>query len=132
MTFAVFSSGSVYAQDADLPVEILGAWKVVAIGGKPLAEDAHIMVEFEETGTLDGSSNCNVMFGPIAFEQGMLQFGPFATKDKICSTEAYQQEKRYLDFLTVSRGYMRMREDSSLVLLDVNSRELLRLQEVDN
>lgn len=120
-----------YDEDEDLPVEIIAAWKVVEIGGKPLVKDSEILIEFEETGTLDGKGTCTYIFGPIAFENGMLRLGPVAEKRRICDAPAYQQEATYLDFLGISRHFLRVLEDDSLILADVNDNILLRLVRED-
>lgn len=82
-------------------------WILVSLNGvEPLA-DNEITLRFDADGQVSGSSGCNRYFG--GYRQpgdNRLEIGPLAGTRKFCQGEPGQQEKRYLDALQATTGYV--------------------------
>ncbi|HEV7284287.1 MAG TPA: META domain-containing protein, partial [Kaistia sp.] len=79
----------------------------------------------EGGGKISGSGGCNRYFGTVTVESGKIKVGPLGATQMACVPAQMDQERKFLDALSNTRGYRI--EGSKLTLLDANGKTLARL-----
>lgn len=120
-----------WAQDADVPPDLLGKWKAVTIDGNAVVEGADSTIEFEEAGAVDGNGGCNTLFGPLMRKGTFIKIGPLAVTRKACAPDILKQEAAFVKALEASRDFRRELEAKSLILLNAQGQEIMQLTEFD-
>ncbi|WP_289034010.1 META domain-containing protein [uncultured Roseibium sp.] len=126
-----FSSAPADAQDAEVPLDLLGNWKAETIDGTPVAADVVTLLEFEEAGTVDGNGGCNQIFGPLRTEGRNIRIGPLSVTRKACPPDVLNQEKAFLKALNATRDFKKLPAEGALLLLDGQGTEVGRFVYAD-
>lgn len=116
-----------FAQDEDVPLDLVGSWHVVAVGGTAIRADTTVTMNFEEAGTIGGSGGCNSIFGPLRFDSGGILIGPLATTRKACQPEIMTQEQDFLKAVGTVRDFRKEGSDQTLLLVNGQGDEVVRL-----
>lgn len=81
--------------------ELVGAWTVESIEGRPAVEPAWII--FSGDGRLSGNASCNRILGTWLVEQGELFVAPLAATRMACPAAQMDQERRLLEVFPRAR-----------------------------
>ncbi|MFN7168164.1 MAG: META domain-containing protein [Pannonibacter sp.] len=110
---------SARAQDAALPVDLVGKWLAEDIGGKGVIDTAQTVLEIEDAGTVSGSTGCNTMFGQVRQGAGVLKIGPLAVTRKACPPAVMDQERKFVEAINATVDYRS--ERGKLILLNAKA-----------
>ena len=100
------------------PAELLqvGAWEVVEIDGKAVADPARVTVDFAPEGRLAGMAACNRYFGSYALSGEGLRLSPLGATKMACEPGAMEEERRFIEAVGRIDGFA-IAADASLQLL---------------
>ena len=100
------------------PAELLqgGAWEVVEIDGKAVADPARVTVDFAPEGRLAGMAACNRYFGSYALSGEGLRLSPLGATKMACEPGAMEEERRFIEAAGRIDGFA-IAADASLQLL---------------
>lgn len=100
------------------PTELLqgGAWEVVEIDGKAVADPARVTVDFAPEGRLAGMTACNRYFGSYALSGEGLRLSPLGATKMACEPGAMEEEQRFIEAAGRVDG-LAIAADASLQLL---------------
>lgn len=127
---AAFGSSGVWAQDMEVPLDLLGYWRAETLRGAPVEPDVMSLLEFEETGVVDGHGGCNKIFGPLQVEIGSIRIGPLSVTRKACPPKVLDQEQTFLRALAETRDFKKLPEEGALLLLDGTGAQVARFVQV--
>ncbi len=108
--FALTLSAAV-AQEAPAPA---GAWVAASIGGTPVPPLHRADITFTAVGQVHGTTGCNRFMGGFTLDGGTLRFSPIAGTRMACEPTAMDQEMRFHEALSATRGW---RPDGPALLL---------------
>jgi heat shock protein HslJ len=100
------------------PEQLPGIWRVVTIGGEPVAENSPARVQFTADGQINGNASCNRFFGTYTYTGLVLSIpNPLGATKLMCLPALMEQESRLLGSLgdATSAGL----EDGHLILRDL-------------
>lgn len=100
-------------------------WLAEDIGGRGVLDIVQSTLTIEGGGKISGSGGCNRYFGTVTVEDGKIKVGPLGATQMACVPAQMDQERKFLDALSNTRGYRI--EGSKLTLLDANGKTLARL-----
>ncbi|MCX5518697.1 YbaY family lipoprotein [Kaistia defluvii] len=100
-------------------------WLAEDIGGRGVLDIVQSTLTIEGGGKISGSGGCNRYFGTVTVESGKIKVGPLGATQMACVPAQMDQERKFLDALSSTRGYRI--EGSKLTLLDANGKPLARL-----
>ena len=84
---ALMMSGAAGAATAqDVPADLIGIWMVETISDETVDPGIEASLEFEGSGTVDGSGGCNALFGPYSNDDGF-RIGPLCGNPEGVSAE---------------------------------------------
>lgn len=108
------------------PAELLqgGAWEVVEIDGRAVADPTRVTVNFAPEGRLAGIAACNRYFGRYALSGEGLRLSPLGATKMACEPGAMEEERRFIEAAGRVTGFA-LAPDASLQLL-AGERVLLR------
>lgn len=113
---ALMGAGAAGAATAqDVPADLIGIWLVETISGEPAEPGIEASLEFEGSGTVDGSGGCNALFGPYSNDGGF-RIGPLAVTRKACPPNVLSQEQAFLKAIKAVRDF-RLESDNQMLLL---------------
>ncbi|MEJ8474386.1 META domain-containing protein [Roseibium algae] len=127
---SLFAGHRSFAQEADVPIDLLGKWKAETIEGTEVVAGSASLLEFEEAGTVDGNGGCNTIFGPLRIDDRNIRIGPLSVTRKSCPPDILNQEKDFLKALAKTRDFKKLPGEKALLLLDGQGEEVVRLVEV--
>lgn len=120
-----FNTGTTNAED--VPVDLVGKWRVETIAGVAADPDVRTWLEFENAGTVGGSGGCNSLFGPLRLEGDGLRIGPLAVTRKACPPKVMGQERDFLKAVPTVRHYSLKFENQVLILMNGSGDEVVAL-----
>lgn len=124
---AAFVSGPGPVRAEDVPVDLVGKWRVETIAGVAANPDVKTWLEFENAGTVGGSGGCNSLFGPLRLEGDGLKIGPLAVTRKACPPNVMGQERDFLKAVPTVRQFSLKFENQVLVLMNGSGDEVVSL-----
>lgn len=116
-----------FAQEDEVPLDLIGTWRVATINGAATNAEIKTSLEIEEAGTVGGSGGCNSLFGPLRFNDGDIRIGPLAVSRKACQPDILKQEKDFLKAVATVRGFSKPQSSQALLLLNGAGEEVVRL-----
>lgn len=122
-----FSIGAGPVIAEDVPVDLVGKWRVETIAGQAADPDVKTWLEFENAGTVGGSGGCNSLFGPLRLEGDGLRIGPLAVTRKACPPKVMGQERDFLKAVPTVRHYSLKFENQVLILMNGSGDEVVGL-----
>ncbi|MBD1548828.1 META domain-containing protein [Roseibium aggregatum] len=123
---ALVSGQADRAAGQDVPAGLVAVWRVEAISGEPVDPGIGASLEFEGSGTVDGSGGCNSLFGPYSNEDGF-RIGPLAVTRKACPPNVLTQEQALLKAISAVRDFRLDSDNQLLVLMNGTGDEVVRL-----
>lgn len=118
-------SQACFAQD--VPEALIGSWHVRTIGPDAVDPGIDSWIEFEESGTVDGSGGCNSIFGPYSLDGGVFKIGPLAAGRKACPPNVLKQEQALLKAIPAVREFSLQEENQALLLRNGAGEDVMRL-----
>lgn len=122
-----FASGPGSANAEDVPVDLVGKWRVEKIAGQVADPDVKTWLEFESAGTVGGTGGCNSVFGPLRLDGDGLRIGPLAVTRKACPPKVMGQERDFLKAIPTVRHYSLRFENQVLILMNGSGDEVVAL-----
>jgi heat shock protein HslJ len=110
------------AAPSGLPV--VGPWRVLSVGGRPVPDGVRTSIELGADGRLTGTTGVNQVGGPYGVEDGVLRAGPLATTRMAGPADAMAVEAGILDALS---GPLAVRHAGGGVLVLRGAGDELRL-----
>ena len=92
-------------------------WEVCCLGTDPIVSTPPMTLDFTAT-TVSGSTGCNGFSGPLTQDGATLRLGPLAAGRRVCTREAYDLERRFLDLLARVEQAEIVDDGATLVLRD--------------
>lgn len=126
-TLLLGGTGHAFAQEDEVPLDLVGTWRVVVINGAATNAQINTLLEIEEAGTVGGSGGCNSLFGPLRFGDGDVRIGPLAVSRKSCQPDILKQEQDFLKAVATVRGFSKQESSQILLLLNGAGDEVMRL-----
>jgi len=100
---ALFMMGCNAMDSADQSLNVVGEWRIVHIGERPVIENSAATISFEQDGRFGGNASCNRYFGSYTLEGSGLKIGEHmgATRMMCAEQALMEQEDRIqvADFL---------------------------------
>jgi heat shock protein HslJ len=122
-----FASGPGSVNAEDVPIDLVGKWRVETVAGAAADPDVKTWLEFENAGTVGGSGGCNSVFGPLRLDGGGLKIGPLAVTRKACPPKVMGQERDFLKAIPTVRQYSLRFENQVLILMNGSGDEVVVL-----
>lgn len=116
-----------FAQEDEVPLDLIGTWRVDVINGAATNAQIETSLEIEEAGTVGGSGGCNSLFGPLRFSDNGVRIGPLAVSRKACQPDILKQEQDFLKAVATVRGFSKQESSQTLLLQNAAGEEVMRL-----
>lgn len=100
---AALLAAAVAAAPAGAATEIVGTWRIAAIGALDVPAEAGLTIAFEAGGTFSGSTGCNAFSGSYTMKGDALELGPIRITQRGCEPAAAARENRLMLALGTAR-----------------------------
>jgi len=91
------------AAPAGAATDLVGTWRVAAIGTLAVPADAGLVIAFDAAGTFSGSTGCNTFSGSYEIKGTTLELGPIRITQRGCAPAAAERENRLMLALGTAR-----------------------------
>ena len=81
------------------------SWQLTQIGDQQPVPGTTVTIQFDDTGSVDGTTGCNSYSGPYEVERANISMGPFASTLVGCPGAVGVQETTYLTALQITTTY---------------------------
>ena len=131
LTAALFMMGCNAMDSADQSLNVVGEWRIVHIGERPVIENSPATISFEQDGRFGGNASCNRYFGSYTLQDSSLKIGEHmgATRMMCAEQALMEQEDRLFEILPLAVTVHK--EDGQLVIRDKDGKQVLRAARVE-
>jgi heat shock protein HslJ len=128
---ALFMMGCNAMDSADPSLNVVGEWRIVHIGERPVIENSPATISFEQDGRFGGNASCNRYFGSYTLEGSSLEIGEHmgATRMMCAEQALMEQEDRLFEILPMAVTVQS--EDGQMLLRDKDGKQVLKAARVE-
>ena len=106
------------------------AWLAEDIDGRGVVDRARSTMDFTKAGQVSGLAACNRYFGPVSLSGDAITFGNLAATRMMCPDTLMDQERRFLQALSISKRFELTHEGQILLIYADGSEPVLRFSKI--